>query len=1386
MSPDIQELVIGTLKLMADTGLNSLVGRIFEKPKEEFFVKAVRTASAELNLLYGQRGKIDFKKLLTKSGIIEELKGFLLSPELTDIEKTKEALKSFDLPNNFIQTIRDQIFKQLMNDASFIQLFKQDITNFKLDLSTSLLESNLDATKEIKSCLEKIELSLSVPSSKAGDDNLPSKNIYKFENKHIQRELRALDSSYNRQTPRALVDLVKNEKRIVLLSIAGMGKTSELMHLASHYSNPTEFYYPVLIKLNIYSDEKIEELIEYHFPRWKTVKSERILLIFDGLDEVMEQHRNLFNRRLIKFSESTEYRDLRIVVSCRNNFYLTEVGGRKSQLEGFTSFILTDLNYSKTQRFIKESLGDKKAELFFSEIFKKDLLEIVKSPFFLCLLIELYEKDRHLPSNRLEVFEFFIQSRIEHDQNHATNNETNLLENEIRLRNQITKVALIAEIMGKNSITELELQQIINDNRDRSLLKYSFLFNRSSNILWSFEHNNFQEYLAAKALKNCDIDQILEIIAIPPNKTKIKASWVNTLSFLLLHLDKEQSVHKDLVRWIVVNEPGLLVQFEKDRIELSVREDIVLAILESYHSRGIVCRSVYFDIYKLGDFISDSERIVNYIIDKLQSCDKDAIVVDLAILVPRLELIQTREKEITEILYKICLSKEFSAHTRKSCLYSIADIGCEVELVDKLVNTMSLSSNQYTRAGLYCLILKSQLADKYIDWLLERLMTSHQQEVERDQGERSVTFGDLGYYLQECIKSLSTLESLVTFFDFSKNLVDSTNYDLHFSELVEECINKAKDCFPQDNKIFEAIFQIHLNLSRRHVQNIEPAIRDYLRVTGRVFTAFKKSLNLTFESDDALLVHADFLARIADQECIDYFLDSYVERKISDRQAFILRNYLNFNGSQYHSYYYQKLNQLCDNKFLYDPPKKSWEEIRIDRNKKDIALLQDSKIFLQSALHFFDFEEMDVITSTDMMEIKRETRRDESYDNNIIPDFFRLITEKEDVNRQLISNYLADEEKWEWYKVTKLLEYDTHNLLNLNKSEIDFITRWCKKKLATADFKGAFYLKDNVSWYRHLEHIIAYFIERFDLEIEGLDEVELLWVDSPYLPRRTPKDANDKPRSLFDFVLGRVDSNNLEKWVIDNLRSGIEVDIVLSRHIRYCQKLRLRECLPQIHNAIWGSTLTMDQKISAVRVYLELGGSPNEVDRLIEEIDNKDHKKYRFYSEFKGRVTEYLIVHLTSLTQNPEISVDDKINAAEFLISEGQLAGLEYLHQYTLEKQTYPSHWLNKDGVAKIEDTAALSLLIQMFEESFKQGFSSTVASSFDSDLITAIVEIGSKADSTFQQATEAFKLLIETREATFLHYQQEILESKYHSTKVAKLDLPYAINLYSQLRIAK
>ncbi len=302
--------------------------------------------------------------------------------------------------------------------------------------------------------------------------------------------------------------LVEQSKRVVLVAGGGLGKTVELQHIAAHFSHLSSPLYPYLITLNKYVNQRIGELLP---SEWSQVPESQLLILLDGLDEIESKNRNDALRQIETFSAA--HPDAHIVVSCRTNFFKSKTEDWPGTLEGFVSNLLLDLDGESVQAYVRGRLGDR-AGTFYDGVYTNQLQDLLNIPFYLIRLVELFEKHHQLPASKSKLFEELLHLRISSDLAHYRTT-VDLDEKKESIITELERIALAMEMLGRNYITDDEFQELVSDDEQRALVRLSgsFLKIEGKATTWQFEHNNFQEYLAARALSKQPLEVIKELIS---------------------------------------------------------------------------------------------------------------------------------------------------------------------------------------------------------------------------------------------------------------------------------------------------------------------------------------------------------------------------------------------------------------------------------------------------------------------------------------------------------------------------------------------------------------------------------------------------------------------------------------------------------------------------------------------------------------------------------------------------------------------------------------------------------------------------------------------------------------------------------------------------------
>ena len=419
----------------------------------------------------------------------------------------------------------------------------------------------------------------------------------------------------------SLVQLMKSTKRVVLLGDAGSGKSTELNNLHFRLSQDASLFVTIIQRFNSYTPDLGLEGFLPDF--WQEVPSNLLLIIWDGLDEIEPKNFNTVVRQINAFSE--KHREIRILISCRTNFYELPINDSNSTLPGFEPYLINDLSLKDVKDYYEKKYPSPELDHFINEVFVNNLSDLVTKPFFLMLLADRFSQDQKLQLNRAELFGMFLFNRIELDQNHfKTTLDLRSKKQEILLLLQ--NVALSMEILSKNQINESEILALITSDEFNSL-KYCTAFKKKDGEegVWQFEHNNIQEFLAAKALSNLEFDKVVLFIAFAPNYEKLIPSWVNTLAFLFSILDPKSDLFEKLLQWMLKNEKEVIVKFEPDKVAEDLRVQIFQGIFNYYKAHDVWISSNKFSDRELARF-GQSESNLSFLIKEIKNEDSTRTV----------------------------------------------------------------------------------------------------------------------------------------------------------------------------------------------------------------------------------------------------------------------------------------------------------------------------------------------------------------------------------------------------------------------------------------------------------------------------------------------------------------------------------------------------------------------------------------------------------------------------------------------------------------------------------------------------------------------------------------------------------------------------------------
>ncbi len=1217
---------------------------------------------------------------------------------------------------------------------------------------------------------------------------LPQKKYYPPTQNYIQRYVTTVrDANSFTFESKTLVHLVNEKNRIVVLGVAGSGKSIELAQIAHNYSDGDSEFHPVKVRLNTITNQPIEHILKLEYPELDQIPHERLLIMLDALDEVHSDYIDIVVNNIRLFSK--KYEKSKIIVSCRNNFYITENDKRSAKLEEFDSYLIKPLDYPSIVQYLKENI-DVSPEEFIIDLRRKKFYDLLYSPFYLVNLVAYYKSKQEIPESKKTVFDYLINQRIETDLEKYGNAGVNIEDHAFEIDKIIQELAVIAECLGRNYLEgKAEVQAIISDQRLLQVVKRTFLFNRSAqNDRWEFEHNNFQEFLAAKFLSSRSFQEIQTFISFEPDFKKIKPSWLNTLSFLFSLLDPADVIYSEVVSWVKRIEPDILIRFEKDKIPLQEREKIFRHIYEEYESKEIVIRNEKFESEDLAIFVSDSEDIIKYLLTKVVSTNNHLIVSEAAYILHYFEKIDSFKVQVRDALMAKLVGDELPDRTKYTCLYALANLKIgDDELTSKIVDNNDFEGSQYIRAGVYKYLQASNLAEKNIEIILRgiELLEKPVVSVNGEPKQTEVRLSDEKFNLEDLLGKIRSPEGLKLIIEWASGHDSYSNFDGIFFETVGKTLKKAAHL----NKVhIPGILDVAINLlvsfSRRYYRELGADFRYFFETTGTQLEAFHKLYQNWRDSgqEDFDLTYA--MVIVCNSECIEFLVDEIKEGRFVDPSIWRFRNVLAMDGRRdLHDLYHDELLKIDEDKYAYREI--DHESLTRARRNRDIELLFAKDEFLKEVKTIFADETSanGRLSWDELYDWKRKKFNDEEMTNNIVVDTLRdMARDKKFVELSEIEELIADEQRWLWFKLHKLVKYDQNDdHFEYPDYAIDFIQTWVVESMKSSNFKSAITFARNGQYnYRYTELYISFFVQRLKIEVPESTLLNLLDVESYFVPTKgKTKRAlgyEGDGSSTFDYVIDRIGKNEVTKRVIGNLASGESVPVVKSSYFKYCQDHKIKEAATYIFDEILVDGVESYYQRLLITQFTELSDDNEKLFDILDDLilESRLHAAEKLASKGYAPIVDYIEQQISS-------EADEEIRLRYILIVERADAttGFSLLKSWILRNKKLPERFTGFD----IASSATIPDLIEIFEDSLDNNYGNDHWSSRN-DYLVALIKLGSRSESNYQVVRDKLNQWIGKYEnVKFLYYQLQNLEQQFYSKKSQTITFSEARGLVSNLK---
>ena len=1106
---------------------------------------------------------------------------------------------------------------------------------------------------------------------------------------------------------------------MVLLGDAGSGKSTELKNLHHKLSQGGSPFIPILQRFNSYTPVLGLEGFLPDF--WKEVPSNLLLIIWDGLDEIEPKNFNTVVRQINTFSE--KHREIRILISCRTNFYELPINDSNSTLPRFEPYLINDLNLKDVKGYYDRKYSTTKSDSFLNEVFDNNLSDLITKPFFLMLLADRFNQDQRLQLNRAELYEMFLFNRIELDQNHfKTTVDLRSKKQEILLLLQ--NVALSMEILSKNQIKESEILSLITSAEFNSL-KYCTAFKKKDGEedIWQFEHNNIQEFLAAKALSNLEFYKVVQFIAFAPNYQKLIPSWVNTLAFLFSILDSESDLFQKLLQWMLKNEKEVIVKFEPDKVAEDLRVQIFQGIFNHYKIHDVWISSNKFSDKELARF-GQSESNLHFLIEEIKSEENTRTVQINAIhLIGYFQIENNVLRTEIETLLLEQIDRNISdpnfIHT---VIYSLKWAGfIEASTIEKLMEQVGSQKNQYIRAAMYAILLKSDALENYVNYLIE----GYELLDKKISGERDdVSLMDEGWNLKECVKSIKTpkgIKEIVEYISKSTRI----EYGHDSGKVIEAIVSNAMGAYEKDNSVFNSLLNwFEKDIRKFRLEKTSIVLRFFNQTNTR-----EKAFHgiWTSKEDDKERNKSLAIAKLINPELMQFVIDEYLNRNLTKKELegiyFDMGWVNNENRDQFEKLIHKKTDFV-----IKKPEQIDHQALRKEKLKIDFNLLFDQQAFKKATLGVFEEEQKDVLSFDELFEIKKENNRwvdiDEYYPSVALRLLRDFVNKDQNISKEKAIKWFERDTNEEWYRISLIYNYLTnHKELEINSKQRQWIEQWCTANVSKVNFKEAIEVhEDGRITFKTMAMYIWYLSKRFNIDYSKSVLLDMLSFDF----------FEGSEWVGIEYIVSKLDHKDIADRMLENIDEGITDSSVLKNHIKYLTQYKVKESYPFILDEIINFKRSDYLRRDLLDLFFECTKDIESIKTIIDQADLMirwailDKLKANNQESF---VEEYLLKILEKINDNEEIG-----KASEILVSLQNIQGLQAYVEWiknNVENDVDTSRVMCLSNLKTIE---AIPYLIELLELSYIREIKVDRFARFNSQVLGAFYNIALVSEENFKR----------------------------------------------------
>ncbi|WP_026451486.1 NACHT domain-containing protein [Aequorivita capsosiphonis] len=1082
--------------------------------------------------------------------------------------------------------------------------------------------------------------------------------------------------------------LLNNNDKIgvVLLGNPGSGKSCELRNIAiSTWENRDIIgWIPFFREIRTFT---LNSSIEDYLPKnWDKIP--QLLIVFDGLDEISQSQE--FGSKLEKFilDNRNSNNNIKFVLSCRTNIFENVI----RKISNFEMLFLDSISYSAAIAYLEKLYGLSPEDSF--ALRYKSHNEFLENPYYLRLFGEYYLKEKKIPKNKAELLDKFVENRLEDD--YRNKFKTQRFDKAL-VEIHCKKLALTMEAMQINEIDESHIFSLFGANKN-VFTECCFSQKVYDENSWKFEHRNLQEYFAAKSLQYLSFEDVIEFIRIGVNEFKTHPSWLNTISYLLGMIDQKSSLYKQMIDWLIENDPEVLFKADSDRLTKNVK----FKVFKDYFTERCLKQTLWIRTYDAGVLelakFADSEMSIEFLLSQLKNKDNNRRTrISAADLLSYMS-INERAEEVIDVIIKLLKAplEEVDFGFKADVLHRFKQLNYHKEsnFIDKVIEALGeIDHHQVISALLY--LIEDSEPDKYGAYIKNHSIKIIDERCRKYKKSDNLSTGEEATFLR-ILKKFNDTENLIFALKFYLKNPLPYSRDEELDRNIEIVINKLALNYLQDESVYMEFLEIIDNdlYDSGFRLKYEELIFQFFKKTNTIQRAFNdlynKSINISNKRH--------FLVLFSDSENIKVFVKDFLSEKIEFNELIYFRNNLSYHNFELALEFQKMVEEETSINFpdkLETSNQRQWAEFHKTKYQVGFDLLFNKSQLARLTKQYFRIHPDQIITWDNNKETKVEYRKNLHLQKTFPQTFINIINDalrgnKGKIIEQDVIN-LLNTNSYLFFKINEEVLSSHSSSFEITVGHKEKIYKWCLKNLPHCDFNG---YSENSNRENNVKcELVWRYRNLFDFEYPEKFLLEMLFIDGQMK-------MNGKYFG-YEYIINSVSKDKLNERIICNLNSKELEHTILHNHIMYALDKNLSEVFHHIEEYLYDDNEARYIKSTILRKYFEKTKDIEFLKRLINNSTEESIERSLYCEVLKllieNKEASFVIDSLLKLRDKfPQAK--DSLLIIKFLIRGNYALAFKLYNSWllkdlyasrdvrgTIEKEDY-SVYTNKEGINDLMD----------------------------------------------------------------------------------------------------